>query len=85
MVLAQLLVKAVAEGGGAMAEKIKITAVAMTGILGLVLLYATIGMLYAAMSMATTMSHLVTVADCYTRVVALRMFELTYRIYSLPL
>jgi len=68
-----------------MTGKIKITAVAMTGILGLVLLYATIGIMYAAMSMATTMSHLVTVADFYTRIAALRVFELTYRIYSLPL
>lgn len=68
-----------------MTGKIKITAVAMTGILGLVLLYAAIGVMYAAMSMATTMSHLVSLADCYTRIVALRMFELTYRIYSLPL
>jgi len=68
-----------------MTGKIKITAVAMTGILGLVLLYATIGIMYSAMSMATTMSHLVTVADFYSRIAALRVFELTYRIYSLPL
>ena len=64
-----------------MAEKIKILAVAMTGTLG-------IGLLYIAdetTSTATRMTTLVPVVESFTRIVTLRVFELAYRLYSLPL
>ena len=61
-----------------MAGRIKIVAVALTGVLG-------IGILYTATSTATTISHLLAVMDCYGRVAILRVFEIAYRIYTLPL
>jgi len=64
-----------------MAEKIKILAVAMTGTLG-------IGLLYIAdetTSTAARMTTLVPVVESFTRIVTLRVFEIAYRLYSLPL
>ena len=61
-----------------MAERIKMVGLVMMGVVGM-------GLLYAAMSTVTTMGHLLTVADCYGRVVVLRGFEIAYRLYSLPL
>jgi hypothetical protein len=64
-----------------MAEKIKILAVAMTGTLG-------IGLLYIAdetTSTAARMTTLFPVVESFTRIVTLRAFELAYRLYSLPL
>ena len=64
-----------------MAEKIKILAVAMTGTLG-------IGLLYIAdetTSTAARMTTLVPVVESFTRIVTLRVFEIAYRLCSLPL
>ena len=60
-----------------MAGKMKIAAVALTGMLG-------IGILYAATSTATTVGHVLTVVDCYSRLVLVRVFEVAYRLYTLP-
>ena len=64
-----------------MAEKIKILAVAMTGTLGIGLLY----MLDEATSTAARMTTLVPVVEGFARLATLRVFEIAYRIYSLPL
>jgi hypothetical protein len=60
-----------------MAGKIKITMVTLGGVLGIVLWYAE--------KVATTgMTHLITLADCYSRLAIIRAFEVAYRLYSLP-
>jgi hypothetical protein len=64
-----------------MAEKIKILAVAMTGTLGIGLLYIA----DEATSTAERMTTLVPVVESFTRLATLRVFEITYRLYSLPL
>ena len=64
-----------------MAEKIKILAVAMTGTLGIGLLY----ILDEATSRAARMTTLVPVVEGFTRLATARMFEIAYRLYSLPL
>ena len=64
-----------------MAEKIKILAVAMTGTLGIGLLY----ILDEATSRAARMTTLVPVVEDFTRFATARMFEIAYRLYSLPL
>ena len=63
-----------------MAEKIKILAVAMTGTLGIGLLY----MLDEATSAATRMTPLLPVVESFTRLATVRVFEIAYRLYSLP-
>ena len=64
-----------------MTEKIKILAVAMTGTLGIGLLY----ILDEATSMTARITTLVPVVESFTRLTTLRVFEITYRLYSLPL
>jgi hypothetical protein len=64
-----------------MAEKIKILAAGMTGMLGIVMLYV----LDEATSTAARVTHLLPVVEGFTRVAILRVFEITYRLYSLPL
>jgi hypothetical protein len=64
-----------------MAEKIKILAVAMTGTLGIGLLYIA----DEATSKAARMTTLVPVVESFTRLATLRVFEIAYRLYSLPL
>ena len=63
-----------------MAEKIKILAVAMTGMLGIGLLYIA----DEATSKAARMTTLVPVVESFTRLATLRVFEIAYRLYSLP-
>lgn len=63
-----------------MAEKIKILAVAMTGTLGIGLLYIA----DEATSKAARMTTLVPVVESFTRLATLRVFEIAYRLYSLP-
>ena len=64
-----------------MAEKIKILAVGMTGMLGIGLLYIA----DEATSKAARMTTLVPVVESFTRLATLRVFEIAYRLYSLPL
>ena len=64
-----------------MAEKIKILAVAMTGTLGIGLLYT----LDEATSKAARITTVVPVVEGFTRLATVRMFEIAYRLYSLPL
>jgi hypothetical protein len=64
-----------------MPEKIKIVAVAMTGTLGIALLY----ILDEATSTAARMTTLVPVVEDFARLATLRVFEIAYRLYSLPL
>jgi hypothetical protein len=64
-----------------MAEKIKILAVAMTGTLGIGLLYIADEATFTAGKMTT----LVPVVENFTRLATLRVFEIAYRLYSLPL
>jgi len=63
-----------------MAEKIKILAVGMTGMLGIGLLYIA----DEATSKAARMTTLVPVVESFTRLATLRVFEIAYRLYSLP-
>ena len=67
--------------GRAMAETIKILAVAMTGTLGMAVLYV----LDEATSTAVRMHHLLPVVEGFTRHATVRVFEIAYRLYSLPL
>jgi len=62
-----------------MAEKIKI--LAMTGTLGIGLLY----IVDEATSTTARMTTLVPVVESFTRLATLRVFEIAYRLYSLPL
>jgi len=64
-----------------MTEKIKILAVAMTGTLGIGLLY----ILDEATSTTARITTLVPVVEGFARLATLRVFEITYRLYSLPL
>ena len=64
-----------------MAEKIKILAVAMTGTLG-------IGLLYIADEATSTAARIITfvpMVESFTRLATVRVFEIAYRLYSLPL
>ena len=63
-----------------MAEKIKILAAGMTGMLGIGLLYIA----DEATSKAARMTTLVPVVESFTRLATLRVFEIAYRLYSLP-
>ena len=65
----------------AMAEKIKILAVAMTGTLGIAVLYV----LNEATSTAARMHNLLPVVEGVTRHATVRLFEIAYRLYSLPI
>ena len=64
-----------------MAEKIKILATARTGTLGIGLLYIA----NEATSTTARMTTLVPVVESFTRLATLRVFEIAYRLYSLPL
>ncbi len=64
----------------AMAEKIKILAVAMTGTLGM----AVLSILDEATSTAVRMHHLLPALEGFTRLATVRVFEIAYRLYSLP-
>jgi hypothetical protein len=64
----------------AMAEKIKILAAAGAGALGIAVLYV----LDIATSTAVKMNHLLPVVEGFARLATIRMFEIAYRLYSLP-
>ena len=63
-----------------MAEKIKILAVAMTRTLGM----AVLSILDEATSTAVRMHHLLPAVEGFTRLATVRVFEIAYRLYSLP-
>ena len=63
-----------------MAEKIKILAAAAGGALGIAVLY----ILDTATSTAVRMHHLLPVIEGFTRLATIRVFEIAYRLYSLP-
>ena len=63
-----------------MAEKIKILAEAGAGALGIAVLYVS----DQAASTTVKMYHLLPVVEGFTRLATLRMFEIAYRLYSLP-
>ncbi|HEY3196521.1 MAG TPA: hypothetical protein VGJ57_00785 [Nitrospirales bacterium] len=63
-----------------MAERIKIITMALMGAGGIFILYV----LDRTSSTATKISHLLPVIDCYTRLAAWRIFEIAFRLYSLP-
>ena len=63
-----------------MAEKIKILAAAGAGALGIAVLYV----LAMATSTAVRMHHLLPVVEGFTRLATIRVFEIAYRLYSLP-
>jgi hypothetical protein len=64
-----------------MAEKIKILAVAITGTLGMAVLYV----LDEATSTTVRMHYLLPVVEGFTRHATVRVFEIAYRLYCLPL
>lgn len=64
-----------------MAEKIKILAAAGAGALGIAVLYV----LDNATSTAVRVTHLLPVVEGFTRLATIRVFEIAYRFYSLPL
>ena len=64
-----------------MPEKIKILAVATAGTLGMAVLYV----LDEATSTAVRMHHLLPVVEGFTRHATVRVFEIAYRLYCLPL
>ena len=64
-----------------MAEKIKILAVATAGTLGMAVLYV----VDEATSTAVKMHNLLPVVEGFTRHATVRVFEIAYRLYSLPL
>jgi hypothetical protein len=63
-----------------MAEKIKILAAAGAGALGIAVLYVW----DEATSTAARMTTLVPVVESFTRLATVRVFEIAYRLYSLP-
>ena len=64
-----------------MAEKIKRLAAAGAGALGIVMLYV----LHEATSTAARVTHLLPIVEGFTRLATVRVFEIGYRLYSLPL
>lgn len=64
-----------------MAEKIKILAAVGAGMLGI----AVLNVLDMAMSTAVKVNHLLPVVEGFTRLATIRVFEIAYRLYSLPL
>jgi hypothetical protein len=62
-----------------MAARIKIITVAMAG-MGTGMFY----ILDKTHSTATRISHLLPVVDCYARLAVSRIFEIAFRLYSLP-
>jgi hypothetical protein len=63
-----------------MAERIKIITVAMAGMRGTGIFY----LLDKTHSTATRISHLLPVVDSYARLAVSRIFEIAFRLYSLP-
>ena len=63
-----------------MAERMRIITVALMGADGIFMLYV----LDRILSTATRISHLLPVIDNYTRPAAWRIFEIAFRLYSLP-
>jgi hypothetical protein len=61
-----------------MMGRVKIFASAVAGV-------AAIGMFVVTISTQSTLAHLLTAADFYSRLAVVRGFELAYRVYSLPL
>jgi len=63
-----------------MAERIKIITVAMAGMGGIGMLF----ILDRTYSTATRISNLLPAVDCYARLAVSRIFEIAFRLYSLP-
>jgi hypothetical protein len=63
-----------------MAERIKIIAMAAAGMGSIGILY----ILHKTHSTAAKISNLLPIVDCYARLAVSRIFEIAFRIYSLP-
>jgi len=63
-----------------MAGKIKILAAAGAGALGI----AVLNVLDMATSTAVRVNHLLPVVEGFTRLATIRVFEIAYRLFSLP-
>ena len=63
-----------------MAERTRIITVALMGAGGIFMLY----LLDRTHASATRITNLLPVVDCYARLAAWRIFEIAFRLYSLP-